>query len=61
MGVGGLLPEAWVSIGHALGPTSLRTDSLVSRKYDECLCWVLEGDHCLQDSHFGEGAVICGP
>lgn len=42
-------------------PHVLRTDSLVSRKYGECLCWVLgEGDHYFQDSHFGEGVVIFG-
>lgn len=60
-GFEGLIPEAWVSAEQAVRLTSLRTDSLVPRKYEEGLCWVLgEGGHCLRDSHFGEGAVTCG-
>lgn len=45
-GFEGLIPEAWVSAEQAVRLTSLRTDSLVPRKYEEGLCWV-----------FGEGAT----
>lgn len=58
MGSGGcsLRPE-YLSAEQALGPTSLRNDSLVPRKYGESLCWVLgDGGHFLLDSCFGEGA-----